>query len=54
MASELAGLAGMRDRPCLKEGIIYVAYSGVRLRWGIKMKNQGEECILHDLGKDVV
>jgi hypothetical protein len=54
MASELGGLAGIRDAPYPKEGVIYVAYSGVRLRWQIKMTNQTEECILHDLGNDMV
>jgi hypothetical protein len=37
VVSELAGLAGIRDAPCPKEGIIYIAYSGVRLRWQLKI-----------------
>jgi hypothetical protein len=50
VAPELGGLAGVRSTECPKEGIIYVAYSGVRLRWHVKMTNQGNECILHNLG----
>jgi len=54
VASELAGLAGIRDARYPKEGIIYAAYSGVRVRWHIKMMNQSDECILHNLGTDMV
>ena len=50
VVSELAGLAGARDALYPKEGIIYVAYSGVRLRWQFKMARQDSECILHNLG----
>jgi hypothetical protein len=50
VVSELAGLAGVRDAPYPKEGIIHVAYSGVRLRWQLRMANQASECVLHNLG----
>ena len=50
--SELGGLAGVRDAPYPKEGIIYLAYSGVRLRWRMTMANQ-DECILHTLGGEM-
>jgi hypothetical protein len=48
--SELAGLAGVRNTEYPKEGIIYVAYSGVRLRWQVKMTNHDNECILNNIG----
>ena len=54
VVSELAGLAGIRDAAYPKEGIIYVAYSGVRLRWQLKMPSQDKECLLHNLGGDTV
>ncbi len=54
VVSELAGLAGIRDAPYPKEGIIYVAYSGVRLRWQLKMTGPDEECHLHNLGDELV
>ncbi len=50
MAAEFGGLAGIREAPYPKQGIIYMAYSGVRLRWHIEMVNDNE-CNLHDLGK---
>ena len=50
MAAEFGGLAGIREAPYPKQGIIYIAYSGVRLRWQIEMVS-GEQCSLHDLGK---
>lgn len=53
VVSELAGLAGIRDAPCPKEGIIYVAYSGVRLRWQLNISNETSECVLHNVGKDM-
>ncbi|HTL58135.1 MAG TPA: hypothetical protein VL361_20780, partial [Candidatus Limnocylindrales bacterium] len=54
VVSELAGLAGIRDAAYPKEGIIYVAYSGVRLRWQVKMASEKSECVLHDLGRDTI
>jgi len=54
LASELGGLAGVRDAEYPKEGIIYVAYSGVRLRWQIKMRNHSAECTFHNLGNEKV
>jgi hypothetical protein len=52
VVSELGGLAGIRDARCPKRGIIYVAYSGVRLRWEIRMTSPVGECALHNLGSD--
>ena len=52
--SELGGLAGIRDAPYPKEGIIYVAYSGVRLRWRLKMASQDGKCVLHNLRNDTI
>jgi hypothetical protein len=52
--SELGGLAGIRDEPYPKEGIIYVAYSGVRVRWHIRMTSEKTECFLRDLGRAMV
>ena len=54
VVSELAGLAGARDAVYPREGIIYVAYSGVRLRWQFKMASQDSECTLHNLGNDTI
>ncbi len=54
VVSELGGLAGIRDAPYPKEGIIYVAYSGVRLRWRLKMTSQDGGCVLHNLGNDTI
>jgi hypothetical protein len=51
---ELAGLAGIRDQAFPKQGIIYVAYSGVRLRWRLHMKSEHDECVFHNLGSDIV
>src|SRR6266403_3209328 len=45
VVSVLAGLAGSRDAAYPKEGIIYVAFSGVRLRWQLKMASQDKECV---------
>jgi hypothetical protein len=50
MNSEFGGLAGIREAPHPKQGIIYIAYSGIRLRWQIEMLDD-QECNLHDLGK---
>ena len=52
--SELGGLAGIRDAPFPKEGIIYLAYSGVRLRWRVQMKSLDGEGVLQNLGSNVV
>ncbi len=54
VVSELAGLAGIRNAAYPKQGIIYVAYSGVRLRWQLKMASQETECLLHNLGTHTV
>ena len=54
VASELGGLAGIRDAPFPKEGIIYVAYSGVRVRWQVRMTSPDAGCILQNLGSEMV
>lgn len=54
MLSELEGLAGVRSAPYPKEGIIYVAYSGVRLRWQINWTSQDNACLLSNLGNETV
>jgi hypothetical protein len=54
IVSELGGLAGIRTAPYPKEGIIYVAYSGVRVRWRIRMTEPETECSLQNLGGDMV
>ena|SRR5437899_9515379 len=43
---ELGRLAGFTDRPFPKEGLIDVAFSGVRLRWVIRMTSPDADCIL--------
>ncbi len=54
VVSELAGLASVRDAPYPKGGIIYVAYSGVRLRWQFKIACEGTECVLQNLGNETI
>ena len=54
MVSELEGLAGIRDAAYPKEGIIYVAYSGVRLRWQVNLTSQDTGCLLSNLGAETV
>src|SRR5262249_51096448 len=54
LLSELGGLAGIRQAPFPKQGIIYVAYSGLRLRWHLKMTNQNDECSLRNLGTQTI
>ena len=50
MLPELAGLAGIRNTKYPKKGILYVAFSGVRLRWHLEMTNHDNECLLHNVG----
>ncbi len=54
MLSQLEGLAGVRNAPYPKEGIIYVAYSGVRVRWQINMASQDRDCFLSNLASETV
>ena len=44
--AELGRLAAFTKRPFPKEGLIDVPYSGVRLRWIIRMASADAECIL--------
>ena len=46
VVAELGRLAGFTKRPFPKEGLIDVAYSGVRLRWIIRMTSAEDDCIL--------
>jgi hypothetical protein len=54
MVTELEGLAGVRAKPYPKEGIIYVAYSGVRVRWQINLTSKDKSCFLSNLGSETV
>src|SRR5215472_2446768 len=54
VASELGGLAAIRDAPFPKEGIIYLAYSGIRLRWRIQMQSLEDQGVLQNLGSEIV
>jgi hypothetical protein len=54
VTSEPEGLAGIRGAPYPKEGIVYVAYLGVRVRWRLRMISKDEEYLLHNLGNDLV
>lgn len=54
MVSELEGLAGVRNAPYPKEGIIYVAYSGVRVRWQINVASPDKDCFLSNLRGETV
>jgi hypothetical protein len=44
--AELGRLAAFTKRPFPKEGLIDVSYSGVRLRWVIRMTSPDADCIL--------
>jgi len=52
MVSELEGLAGVRGAQYPKDRIIYIAYSGVRLRWQINLTGQDNGCLLSNLGNE--
>jgi|SRR5690348_15928476 hypothetical protein len=54
LLSEVAGLAGIRDAPFPKEGLIYIAYSGVRLRWKVRLTNEDSACDFQNLGSGLV
>jgi hypothetical protein len=54
VVSELAGLAGVRNQPYPKEGIVYVGYSGVRLRWQFRMMSESSSGVLRNLGNEMV
>jgi hypothetical protein len=43
---EIGRLADLTKRPCPKEGLIDVAYSGVRLLWVVRMGSADGDCIL--------
>jgi hypothetical protein len=46
VVAELGRLAAFAKRPFPKEGLIDVPYSGVRLRWIIRMTSADDDCIL--------
>ena len=46
VVAELRRLAAFTKRPFPKEGLIDVPYSGVRLRWIIRMTSANADCIL--------
>ena len=46
VVAELGRLAAFTKRPFPKEGLIDVPYSGVRLRWVIRMTSAEADCIL--------
>jgi hypothetical protein len=52
MVAELEGLAGVRNKPYPKEGIIYAAYSGVRIRWQINLMSRDKSCFMSNLGNE--
>ncbi len=54
IVAELEGLAGVRGAPYPKQGIIYIAYSGVRLRWQINLTGRDNGCLLSNLGTETV
>ena len=43
---EIGRLAAFTKRPCPKEGLIDVPYSGVRLLWVVRMASADGDCIL--------
>jgi type II secretory ATPase GspE/PulE/Tfp pilus assembly ATPase PilB-like protein len=46
VVAELGRMATFTKRPFPKEGLIDVPYSGVRLRWRIRMASAEADCIL--------
>jgi len=46
VVSELGRLAVFTRRPFPKEGLIDIAFSGVRLRWVVRMASADSDCIL--------
>jgi type II secretory ATPase GspE/PulE/Tfp pilus assembly ATPase PilB-like protein len=46
VVAELGQLAAFTKRPFPKEGLIDVPYSGVHLRWVIRMMSADSDCIL--------
>ena len=46
VVAELGRLAAFANRPFPREGLIDVPYSGIRLRWVIRMTSLEEDCIL--------
>jgi hypothetical protein len=46
IVAEFGRLAAFTKRPFPKEGLIDVPYSGVRLRWIIRMTSADDDCIL--------
>ena len=43
---EIGKLAAFTKRPCPKEGLIDMPYSGVRLLWAVKVASADGDCIL--------
>lgn len=43
---EIGRLAAFAKRPCPKEGLIDVPYSGIRLLWVVRMASADGDCIL--------
>src|SRR5258708_2545544 len=46
VVAELGRLAAFAKRPFPKEGLIDVAFSGVRLRWVVRVTSPNADCIL--------
>ena len=43
---EIGRLAAFTTRPCPKEGLIDMPFSGVRLLWVVKMESADGDCVL--------
>ena len=43
---EIGRLAALANRPCPKEGLIDVPFSGVRLLWVVRMASADGDCVL--------
>ena len=46
ITGEIGRLASLSKRPCRKDGLIDVPYSGVRLLWVVRMASADGDCIL--------
>jgi len=46
VVAELGRLAAFKQRPFPKEGLIDLEFSGVQLRWSVRMASANSDCIL--------
>jgi hypothetical protein len=54
LVSELMGLAGARDAAFPKEAMINASHSDLRLRWTVRIVSPAADCVLQNLGSELV